>query len=41
MLLLADFEVAERTLAAAPNLRNRLADVLLIKPDDVLRHAVA
>lgn len=41
VLFLAALEVAERTLAAAPNLRNRLADVLFIKPDEVLGHAVA
>jgi len=33
VLLLADFEMAERALVAAPNLRNRLADILAIAPD--------
>ena len=33
VLLLANFELAERALAAAPNLRNRLTDVLAIRPD--------
>jgi hypothetical protein len=37
LVLLADFEIAERILSAAPNLRNRLADVLLIRPDQSLR----
>jgi hypothetical protein len=37
LLLLADVEIAERMLSAAPNLRNRLADVLLIRPDDSVR----
>lgn len=35
VLLIASREIAERVLAAAPNLRNRLTDVLLIKPDEV------
>jgi hypothetical protein len=34
VLLLASHEIAERALAAGPNLRNRLTDVLLIKPDE-------
>jgi len=34
VLLLANFEIAERALAAAPNLRNRLTDVLAIRPDE-------
>ena len=34
VLLLADFELAERALAAAPNLRNRLTDVLAIGPEE-------
>ena len=34
VLLLADRQIAERALAAAPNLRNRLADVLAITPDE-------
>ena len=34
VLLLADRQIAERALAAAPNLRSRLADVLAIKPDE-------
>ena len=33
VLFLADLEIAERTLAAAPNLRNRLADILVIRPE--------
>ena len=33
VLLLADRQIAERALAAAPNLRSRLADVLAIAPD--------
>jgi hypothetical protein len=37
LLLLTDFEIAERILSAAPNLRNRLADVLLITPDQSVR----
>lgn len=37
LLLLADSEIAERILSAAPNLRNRLADVLLIRPDQSVR----
>jgi hypothetical protein len=34
VLLLATFDVAERALALAPNLRNRLTDVLVIRPDE-------
>jgi hypothetical protein len=34
VILLADRKVAERALAVAPNLRNRLADVLAITPDE-------
>ncbi|MDP2999840.1 MAG: hypothetical protein Q8N47_20295 [Bryobacterales bacterium] len=33
VLLLANRQIAERALAAAPNLRSRLADVLAIAPD--------
>jgi len=33
VLLLTDHQLAERMLTAAPNLRNRLADVLEIRPD--------
>ena len=33
VLLLSSFELAERALVAAPNLRNRLADVLVIESD--------
>jgi hypothetical protein len=36
LLLLTSFDVAERILAKAPNLRSRLADVLLIGPDEAL-----
>jgi hypothetical protein len=36
VLLLASPEIAERALAAAPSLRNRLTDVLSIKPDEAL-----
>jgi hypothetical protein len=36
VLLLADQGVAERMLSAAPNLRNRLSDVLAIRPEEVL-----
>jgi hypothetical protein len=35
VLLLGTREIAERTLAAAPNLRNRVTDVLSIRPDQV------
>ena len=35
LLLLADRELAERVLSAAPNLRSRLADVLEMTPDSV------
>jgi len=34
VLLLANPEIAERTLVAAPNLRNRLTDILAIYPDE-------
>jgi len=34
VLLLAKNEIAERVLTAAPNLRNRLTDVLAISPDE-------
>jgi len=34
VLLLANPEVAERVLVAAPNLRNRLTDILAIYPDE-------
>jgi len=34
VLLVASPVIAERVLAAAPNLRNRLTDVVLIKPDE-------
>jgi hypothetical protein len=37
VVILADSAIANRTLAAAPNLRNRIADVLTIKPDEALR----
>lgn len=37
VLILTEFDVGERVLAAAPNLRNRMADVLAIRPDDALR----
>ena len=36
LLLLTSFDVAERILAKAPNLRSRLTDVLLIGPDEAL-----
>src|SRR5579863_9177365 len=36
VLLLATPEVAERALASAPNLRNRITDVLSIGPDEAL-----
>ena len=36
VLLLANPKIAERVLAAAPNLRNRITDVLSIKPDEAL-----
>jgi hypothetical protein len=35
VLLLANHKIGERTLAAAPNLRNRLTDVLAIQPEEV------
>ena len=34
VLLLTNSELAERALAAAPNLRNRLTDVLTIRPEE-------
>ncbi len=34
VLLLTSPEIAERVLAVAPNLRNRLTDVLAIRPDE-------
>jgi hypothetical protein len=34
VLLLANQAIAERLLSAAPNLRNRLSDVLTIRPDE-------
>ena len=34
VLLLANQAIAERLLSAAPNLRNRLSDVLAIRPDE-------
>lgn len=34
VLFLANKEIAERVLTAAPNLRNRLTDVLAISPDE-------
>ena len=36
-LLLAELEIAERVLSVAPNLRNRLADILSIRPDPWVR----
>ena len=36
VLLVASRKIAERVLAVAPNLRNRLTDVLLVKPDEAL-----
>ena len=41
VLLLATFELVERALRAAPNLRNRLTDVLAIRPDEAFRDARA
>jgi len=41
VLLLANHETAERALAVAPNLRNRLTDVLAIKPDEAFGGAQA
>ncbi|MGB9456880.1 MAG: hypothetical protein WCB12_12605 [Bryobacteraceae bacterium] len=40
-MLLADADVVERILTAAPNLRNRLTDILLITPDEILRGSPA
>lgn len=37
VLVLANRQVAERILATAPNLRNRITDVLSIEPDEALR----
>ncbi len=36
VLLLASHEIAARALAAAPNLRNRITDILAITPDEAL-----
>lgn len=41
VLLLANREIAERALAAAPSLRNRLTDVLEIRPEEESRGASA
>ncbi len=41
VLLLASREIAERALAAGPNLRNRLTDVLVVKPDEASGAALA
>lgn len=41
LLFVANRKIAERVLAAAPNLRNRLTDVLLIKPDETFGDAQA
>jgi len=41
VLLLANSDVAKRMLAAAPNLRNRLSDVLAIRPDEAFGGTVA
>jgi hypothetical protein len=41
VLLLADQGVAERLLSAAPNLRNRLSDVLAIRPDEAFGGPIA
>lgn len=41
VLLLASQVIAERALAAGPNLRNRLTDVLSIKPDEAFGDARA
>ena len=37
VLLLANRQITERVLAACPNLRNRITDVLSIEPDEALR----
>ena len=37
LLLLATPEIGERALAAAPNLRNRLTDILRMEPDKALQ----
>lgn len=39
VLVLTERSVGERMLAGAPNLRNRIADVLAIDPDDALSGA--
>jgi hypothetical protein len=41
VLLLASFELAEQTLAAAPNMRNRFTDVLKIQLDEAFVGAKA
>lgn len=41
VLLLTTIEVAQRALASAPNLRNRLTDVLAIRPDEAFGGARA
>jgi hypothetical protein len=41
LLLLATKEWAERILRRAPNLRNRLTDVVMINPDDLSAGSVA
>jgi hypothetical protein len=41
VLLLASHEIGERALATGPNLRNRLTDVLSIKPDETFGDARA
>lgn len=37
VLLIANRQIAERVLVGAPNLRNRITDVLCIEPDEALR----
>jgi hypothetical protein len=41
ILLLTSRDVAEHMLVAAPNLRNRMSDVLAIRPDEAFGGAVA
>lgn len=41
VLLLASRAVGERLLSAAPNLRNRLSDVLAIRPDEAVGGTMA
>jgi hypothetical protein len=41
VLLLADHRVAERMLSAAPSLRNRLSDVLAIRPEEAFGGPIA